>query len=75
VSKQGRVVEVERDDGFVVDVAPADDAEPRKPFDAKAWWANLERLHEEIRAYRMANPDAEITESSVEILRELRESR
>jgi hypothetical protein len=76
VAENDEVVEVERADDFVVVFGPTDVAEPvKKAFDAEAWLANLDRIHQQIRAYRKATPDAEITEMPEDIIRELRESR
>jgi hypothetical protein len=75
VAETGELVRVQRSDDFAVAVAPAESIDSAgKEFDAEAWWANLERLHAEIRAYWEANPEARITESSAEIIRELRDS-
>jgi hypothetical protein len=76
VSRGRHVAEVERADGYIVVVEPARDLQPNDVnFDAEAWLANLGRIQEQIRAYRAANPDAATRESTVEILRELRDDR
>ena len=67
------VAEVERADGFMVVVAPVEgQARIDREFDAKKWLAELDRIHEQIRAWRATHP---IVESTVDILRELRDDR
>jgi antitoxin (DNA-binding transcriptional repressor) of toxin-antitoxin stability system len=73
VADSRKSVEVERDDGFVAVLAPAEEDQPvAGAFDAASWLANLKRIHDEMREYRAANP---ITETPEDIIRELRESR
>ena len=73
VAERGDIVEVERADEFAIMVAPAETPQPQnRDFDAEAWLANLDRLHEQIRAHRASHP---IIESTVDILRDLRDDR
>lgn len=73
IADNGEAVEVERSDDFVVVLTPADSTEPAQAsFDAKAWWADLDRIHERMRTYRAGKP---ITEMPEDILRELHDSR
>lgn len=71
-----KIAEVDRADGYIVVVEPASETESETPaFDAKAWLANLRRIHAEIRAWREQNGIPEITEMPEDIMRELHESR
>jgi hypothetical protein len=71
-----RIAEVERSDGYTVVVEPAAETGANATgFDAKAWLANLDRIHARIRAWREENDIPEITEMPEDIIRELRDSR
>jgi hypothetical protein len=71
-----RIAEVERSDGYTVVVEPAAETGAKATgFDAKAWLANLDRIHARIRAWREENDIPEITEMPEDIIRELRDSR
>ena len=75
VAEDGEFFEVQRSDDFVIVLGPTEATEPvSKAFEAEAWLANLKRIQAEIRAYWDANPEARITESSLGIIRELRDS-